>query len=144
MFLFSNLGEAFSLLIIAGSAFLDRPLLAFDLLGEDALIDFDLIGEGLGASLMFTLREPNCNGERAGRDFFVSDTALSFLNKRTVCLDDGLRSWALRPLIFSVFSLAAAVAALVLLTVCVLEGVLMSSPIGALIGNGTNNVSFVY
>ena len=49
MFLFSNLGEAFSLLIIAGSAFLDRPLLAFDLLGEDALIDFDLIGEGLGA-----------------------------------------------------------------------------------------------
>lgn len=117
MFLFSNLGEAFSLLIIAGSAFLDRPLLAFDLLGEDALIDFDLIGEGLGASLVFTLREPNCNGERAGRE---------------VCLDDGLRSWALRPLIFSVFSLAAAVAALVLLTVCVLEGVLMSSPIGAL------------
>lgn len=45
--------------------------------------------------------------------------ALSSLNRRrTVCLDDGLRTnWALRPLIFCVFSLAAAVAALVLFTV---------------------------
>lgn len=106
------------MLVTADSAFLGRPLLAFDLLGVDALIDFDLMGEGLRALLVLTLREPNCNGERAGRDFFVSDTAFSCLNKRTVCLDDGLRtSWALRPLIFSVFSLAAAVAALVLLIV---------------------------
>lgn len=74
--MFSNLPEAFSSLTRTGPAFLGRPLLAFDLLGVDALAGFDLMGEGLGALLMLALREPNCNGERAGRDFFVSDTGV--------------------------------------------------------------------